>query len=93
MNASGVYHLSNMTLYNNGSADIKLIDLICADGSTEIDEDFYYLVSDKDLFHGPCTVSGLEWNDGTGVDVRISIGEFTSDGGTEQAEISLKYNY
>ena len=87
-----IYSIAEITLYNNGSTVIKLIDLVCADGSTEIDKNKDYLVSDKDLFSENSVISDLVWYDGTKLNATISIGEFTTVDGVEQTEISVRYN-
>ena len=86
-----VTSVADITRYNNGDASIKLIDLVCGDGSTDIDRLIDYVVKDKDLFAAGSTVSGLKWYDGTDVGVEITIGTFTLDEGTEQVTISIDY--
>ena len=81
-----------ITVNNNGDATTKLINVVCADGSTEIDTELKYRVSDKDLFAGSSIVSGLKWNDGTSVDFEIFIGEFKTVDGVKQVEITVDYN-
>ncbi len=81
----------DITLYNNGGASRKLITLVCADGSDEIDTTDDYEVSDKDLYAAKSVITGLKWYDGTDVGVTVTIGEFTSAEETEQTKITLKY--
>ncbi|MBO6263694.1 MAG: hypothetical protein J6N93_05440 [Clostridia bacterium] len=81
----------DITLYNNGGASRKLITLVCADGSDEIDTTDDYEVSDKDLYAAKRVITGLKWYDGTDVGVTVTIGEFTSAEETEQTKITLKY--
>ena len=70
----------------------KLIDLTCADGSTDIDTQSNYVVQDKDLFATGSTVSGLKWYDGTDVGVEIAVGAFVDVDGVEQVTIAITYN-
>ena len=86
-----VTSVADITKYNNGGGAYKLIDLVCGDGSTDIDKFIDYVVQDKDLFAAGSTVSGLTWYDGTDVGVEITIGAFTNEGGTEQVTISIDY--
>ena len=81
----------NMTKYNNGDGKYKLIDLVCGDGSTDIDKFVDYKVKDKDLFAAGSTISGLTWHDGTDVGVEIAVGTFVNDNGIEQVTITIDY--
>ena len=83
--------VTDITEYNNGDAKHKLINLILADGSNDIDKFVDYMVQDKDLFAEESTVSGLKWYDGTDVGVEINVGTFVDVDGTEQVTISINY--
>ena len=83
----------NITKYNNGSASLKLIDLICADGSTDIDKSSSFVVSDKDLFKAESTISDLYWYDGSEVGVTIAIGNFEiNTDGIEETTLNIVFN-
>ena len=86
-----VTSVADITKYNNGDAPYKLIDLVCGDGSTDIDKFVDYVVQDKDLFAAGSTVSGLTWHDGTDAGVEITIGTFTEIDGTEQVTVLIDY--
>ena len=84
-------NVMDMTMYNNGNGKYKLIDLVCADGSTDIDKFVDYVVQDKDIYAAGSVVSGLKWNDGTDLGVEITIGSFVDEDGVEQTTISIDY--
>ena len=86
-----VTSVADMTKYNNGDAAYKLIDLVCGDGSTDIDRFIDYVVQDKDLFAEGSTISGLTWHDGTDVGVEITIGAFTEEDEVQQVTITIDY--
>ena len=82
----------DITRYDNGRTEHKLITIACADGSTDIDEDYYYVLGNKDLYHENSIISGLEWYDGTKADFSISVGTFSEVDGVEQAELEIHFN-
>ena len=86
-----VTSVADITKYNNGSAAYKLIDLVCADGSGDIDRFVDYVVQDKDIYAAGSSVSGLKWHDGTSVNVEIAVGEFVDNDGVKQVTISIDY--
>ena len=86
-----ISEINEITKYNNGDARFKLIDLICADGSNNIDKDYNYVVKDKDLFKEGDIISSLKWYDGTDVGVTITVGSFVSNEGTLETSISIDY--
>lgn len=82
---------NDITVYNNSDTDTKLINVVCADGSTDIDTVTEYEVSDKDLYAAHSIISELRWNDGREVGVRIAIGDFVSADGIAQVTLDVQY--
>ncbi|MCR5457379.1 MAG: hypothetical protein K6F14_04835 [Clostridiales bacterium] len=82
----------DITRYDNGRTEHKLLTIACADGSTDIDEDYYYVLGNKDLYHENSVISGLEWYDGTKADFSISVGTFSEVDGVEQASLEIHFN-
>lgn len=82
----------DITKYNNGSASIKLIDLVCADGSDDIDKSSSFVVSDKDLFAANSTILDLYWYDGSEASVIINISDFESIDGIERTTLNIVFD-
>ena len=77
------------TLSNNASTEHKLLDLVCAIGSNQIDTNPYYTVSDKDLFESESKISGLTWYDGTAAGFTITIGTFDTSSSSVSVNVSF----
>ena len=78
-----VYSLSIFDLfeYNNGGANRKLIDIILATLSNDIDTVDYYELCDDDLFKSGSSISSLKWYDGSSVGCTISFNDYTDNSG------------
>lgn len=85
------YMVTDITRYNNGGADYKLLNLTSADETNEIDTSNDYFVSDKDLFKASGVINDLKWYDGTDLCVTIKIGEFILHGEIEQTQVTIEY--